>query len=245
MKNNLILKCILILVAVIITVAIAPFVFANKNSAFEKCKLNKQNTCTITANGKNYKYSLITTKQITKIDYYRQDGVKTENKVCDFDNGCNKHESIAPAGNYWVSEDLGFIEPLEAISTECRVLKEQYEKYSENEYVEQVEKKCNNNKTCMSQFISKMANLERKLNQCTIDFHAGAKRKCEAQGAHLATLAELELISKEGKLQGVYWASEKLNDKVAWIIYRNSTGNGFLDGGYIYHNDRKVVCVGN
>ena len=246
MKNNSILKYVFIIVGVIIVAVIAPFVSASKNPAFDKCRLNNQTTCTITANGKNYKYSLITAKQVTKQTYYKQDGVKTENKVCDFDNGCNKHESIAPAGNYWVSEDLGFVPDSEALTAECRALNEQYEKYTDNDYAEKIEKNCNNNKACLSEYVSKIENMESNIKrQCSIDFHAGAKRICEAQGAHLPTLAELELIGNNGKLQGVYWASEKLNDKVAWIMYRNSTGNGFLDGGYVYHTDRKVICVGN
>ena len=76
-------------------------------SEFVICNANRLTTCTITsANGQEVTYTKITTNTDTTVDK-----ISNGNKLCRYNRETNKNEcryvSIALAGEYWISDNLG------------------------------------------------------------------------------------------------------------------------------------------
>ena len=78
------------------------------------------------------------------------------------------------------------------------------------------------------------------------DYQEVARKKCEANGAHLATAAELKAMYKKGQLDSnsCYWAAEAdLFDFHRTYTLDTNSGDLLFDDVSI--NDYKAVCVGN
>ena len=179
----------------------------NTKEQFAVCKATRASSCTITANGKSTNYTRITTNTDTTVDtLYNGNAISCiYNRNSNPTRTCNGYASVAPEGEYWISDNLGRPTAEEAKD--------------------------------MTGSVCTHAN-------CTAngDYYEAAKRKCEAQGAHLATLAELSIARANGKMaSGWFWASEEDNSGSSYAM--NSSGNVNYSTKYLPNG--QVLCVGD
>ena len=82
-------------------------------------------------------------------------------------------------------------------------------------------------------------------NITNMNQYEATKRKCEAQGAHLASLAELEIARSKNKLgnNSIFWSSEQPNS--SQIYYLRSSGSASWNWTGSATANYKVICVGN
>ena len=79
---------------------------------------------------------------------------------------------------------------------------------------------------------------------CAVDYWNAYRKKCEANGAHVATVAELKALKNKGTISsGYYWAAEAKSSDTDGAYYF-STGDGDVYDGYVASNGLKAVCVG-
>ena len=88
--------------------------FSSKEQ-FATCKATRANSCTISVNGKNTTYTRITTNTDTTVDTLGNGNAIS----CIYDRSsnqrtCNGYVSTAPAGDYWISDNLGRLTAEEA-----------------------------------------------------------------------------------------------------------------------------------
>ena len=81
----------------------------NTKEQFTVCKATRANYCTLTINGTSTTYTRITTNTDTTVDkMYNGNAIS-----CIYDRNsnpqrtCNGYASVAPAGEYWISDNLG------------------------------------------------------------------------------------------------------------------------------------------
>ena len=87
-------------------------------SELASCSLNKVTTCTVTINGTSVTYSKVTSNSDTIVDALYNGNPITciYNKDSNPQRTCSGYTSIAPAGEYWISQDLGKINAADAKS---------------------------------------------------------------------------------------------------------------------------------
>ena len=82
-------------------------------------------------------------------------------------------------------------------------------------------------------------------NCATSNYYGMAKAKCEAQGARLANLAELEIARTNNLLKlndTLYFASDRYNENSSYGMNSSSGNVGTM---YLYFSYRGAICVGN
>lgn len=84
-------------------------------SGLDRCKAEGATTCTVTANGVSTTYSKIITNTDTNVEALsRYDNVCIYNRNSNPKQTCNGYTSVAVAGEYWISDNLGKLTQEEA-----------------------------------------------------------------------------------------------------------------------------------
>ena len=171
----------------------------------QKCQVEGAATCTVTNNGVSVTYTkIITTHDIVITEDQANHRLRTYDRET---KSIKDNSSIAAAGYYWISDDLGKLSEEEAKDMTGSVCKTQ---------------------DCLDNG----------------DYYEAAKRRCDKNGGHLASLAELEIARNSGKISSDnwYWASEEPYSSGGYIL------NGSTDNVSIclkYGKAQKFLCVGN
>ena len=113
----------------------------NAKEQFTTCKATGVNTCKISVNGISTTYTRITTNTDTTLDALNNSNVIT--CIYNRDNNpkqtCNGYTSVTPAGEYWISDNLGKINEDEAqdmTSSVCTICT------ADGDYYEAAKRKC-------------------------------------------------------------------------------------------------------